>query len=496
MTEQLTLAGFSRLVAAGTPLIFITTASEGRTETLIQRAARQGIKGMPDPWVWSCAAGFPGEEGSADPLQGLRLAVERPGPGIFIFKDLHHFWRDNPFLQRLLKDFADRRRSAGKTLVFLGHEPDIPPLLRSECLLLQHPLPERGEIEAHLDSLRAKDPFLDNLLTGEDAVNRLVLAAQGLDLPDLDRALRLARLSRESDLESVALLLHRNKRLLLQKTGILEFVDNNVRPDQVGGMENIKVWMEKREKAFGLAGLTTGENLPRGVLMMGISGCGKSLFVKAIAARWHLPLIRLDMATVYGGSFGSPEASLRLACRTAETMAPCVLWIDEMEAGISTQGFKAEGGHASRVLGYFLTWMQERRQPVFVAATANAIEMLPAEVLRKGRFDEIFYVALPALCEREEIFRIHLANRGFDPAAFNLSMLAHSAKGFSGSEIEQAVAAASFEAMAAERPMSQQDLMEAISRTVPLSVTMAEQIKKIEAWAFKRAVPASRAADR
>jgi vesicle-fusing ATPase len=226
--------------------------------------------------------------------------------------------------------------------------------------------------------------------------------------------------------------------------------------------------------------------------MMGISGCGKSLFVKVIAARWHLPLVRLDMATVYEGTFGSPESSLRQACALAEALAPCVLWIDEIEAGISNQGFKSEGGPASRVLGYFLTWMQEKQQPVFVAATANAIEMLPAEVLRKGRFDEIFYVALPTVPEREEIFRIHLAKRGFAPELFSPSMLAHSAKGFSGAEIEQAVAGASFEALALGRSMTQQDIMEAIGRTVPLSITMAEQIKKIEGWAFKRAVPASK----
>jgi vesicle-fusing ATPase len=176
----------------------------------------------------------------------------------------------------------------------------------------------------------------------------------------------------------------------------------------------------------------------------------------------------------------------------AEALSPCVLWIDEIEAGISKQGFKSEGGAASRVLGYFLTWMQEKRHPVFVAATANAIELLPAEILRKGRFDEIFYVALPHVGEREEIFRIHLEKRQVDLASFSLSMLAHSAKGFSGAEIEQAVASAAFEALARKRAMNQQDVMESIGRTVPLSITMAEQIKKIEAWAFKRAVPASK----
>jgi vesicle-fusing ATPase len=283
-----------------------------------------------------------------------------------------------------------------------------------------------------------------------------------------------------------------DKKQLLRKSGIMEIVDTPEASTLVGGMENLKQWLSKREKVFGCDTLTEGRNLPKGVLIMGISGCGKSLFVKAIAARWHLPLVRLDMATIYSGTFGSPESTLHQACRTAEALSPCVLWIDEIEAGISNQGFKSEGGPASRVLSYFLTWMQEKQYPVFVAATANAIEMLPAEILRKGRFDEVFYVALPSVEEREEIFRIHLGKLDQPLDTFSLSMLAHSAKGFSGAEIEQTVATASFEAMATDRPMCQQDLMEAIGRTVPLSITMAEQIKKIEAWAFKRAVAANK----
>jgi len=491
MEELLTLANFSQQVAAGTPLIYITTDNESRTEALITHAALYAIKGMPGPLVWNCTVGFLGHEGTREPLAGLRWAVEQEGPGIFIFKDLDWFWHDNPFLQRTLKDFAAVRRPPGKTLIFMGGRPDIPPALREEFLLLDHGLPDRKEIQAFLEKNRGKDPFIDQLLASDETVSRLVVAAQGLDLLNLDRALRLARVSKGGGPDEVVAALFRTKKQLLRKSGIMEFVENDVTADHLGGMENLKGWMEKREKAFGAEGLSSGKNLPRGVLVMGISGCGKSLFVKAIAARWHLPLVRLDMATVYEGTFGSPESSLRKACKTAEALAPCVLWIDEMEAGISNQGFKAEGGAASRVLGYFLTWMQEKRHPVFVAATANAIEMLPAEVLRKGRFDEIFYVALPGLSEREEIVRIHLRKRGYSVEHFELGMLAHAAKGFSGAEIEQAVASAGFESLAQNRTMTQQDVMEAISRTVPLSVTMAEQIKKIEAWAYKRAVPAS-----
>jgi vesicle-fusing ATPase len=491
MHEELTATGFARLVAAGTPLLHITTGNEARTEALLAQAA-QALREMPAPLVWDCLGGFPGQPGTAEPLAALRWATEREGRGIFLFKDLHWFWRDSPPLQRLLRAFAGGRSRPGKSFVFLGAAAVLPPALAGEFVLLEHELPGREEIHAWFEARRQQDPWLRQQLAGASDLAHLVVAGQGLDLPEIERALRLARVTPGEGTAELIAALHQGKKQRLRRSGIMEFVDNDVLPEHLGGMENLKAWMEKRERAFGPAGFAAGPGQPKGVLLMGVSGCGKSLFVKAIAARWRLPLVRLDMATVYEGTFGSPEASLRQACRTAESLAPCVLWIDEMEAGITTHGFKADGGSASRVLGYFLTWMQEKRRPVFVAATANAIEMLPAEVLRKGRFDEIFYIALPAVAEREEIFRIHLRRRGFDPERYAPAMLAHSAKGFSGAEIEQAVESASFEAFAQQRPLTQQDLMEAISRTVPLSVTMAEQIKRIEAWAFKRAVPASK----
>ncbi|OEU52532.1 MAG: AAA family ATPase [Desulfuromonadales bacterium C00003096] len=492
MDPLLNPAAFIRLVAAGTPLLLIATSNEQRSESLLCRSLQQGFKDMPEPCAWTCTNGFPGQHDTSEPLQALSWAVRQEGRGIYIFKDLHWFWQDNPSIQRLLKDFASQRRSAGKMLVLLCQKTDIPEELQPCFTILRHALPDRAEIRGYLQAHRDKDPALGRMITCDKDLNRLTLAAQGLDLRDIDGALRLARVTRDAGAEAIRTALFQDKKQLLARTGIMEFVDNEIDADQVGGMENLKHWMDKREQAFGAEELASGNNLPKGVLMMGISGCGKSLFVKAIAARWQLPLIRLDMATVYEGTYGSPESSLRQACTLAEALSPCVLWIDEIEAGISNQGFKSEGGAASRVLGYFLTWMQEKRTPVFVAATANAIEMLPAEMLRKGRFDEIFYIALPSVEEREEIFNIHLQRRDFQPTAYSPSMLAHSTKGFSGAEIEQAVAGASFEALAQGRPMIQQDLMEAIGRTVPISVTMAEQIKKIEAWAFKRAVPASK----
>jgi SpoVK/Ycf46/Vps4 family AAA+-type ATPase len=317
------------------------------------------------------------------------------------------------------------------------------------------------------------------------------VAAQGLDLADLDHGVRALRLTDNANGEAIIQAIMRTKQRFIRESGIMEFVDNDIRPEHLGGMENLKHWMERRERAFGIANISSGVNLPKGILIMGISGCGKSLFVKVLAARWRLPLIRLDMSAVYAGVYGSPELGISKAFRTAEAIAPCVLWIDEIEAGISTQGFKEEGGAASRVLGSFLIWMQEKSAPVFVSATANAIEMLPAEVLRKGRFDEIFFVALPDRKAREEIFRIHLARQKVNLNAEEISLSAEVTEGYSGAEIEQAIQAAVFESLAEHRPVVQHDLMVAFSHTVPLSKTMAEQIKKIEAWAYKRAVPAS-----
>ena len=496
MQEPIDAATLARQIAAGAPLLFLRTANEARSEELIARCMRQGLPSLPEPVTWTCTRGFPEVAETKEPLAALNWALAQTGRRVFVFKDMHWFWHDQPYLQRLLLEAAEQPGDAPKTFIFLGHEANLPGALEKSFLLFEHALPDRAELRSFFQERRDKDPLLQKIVQSSEDIDRLVLATQGLDLSELRHAMRLTRLQREAQLDQLVASLFRTKKQILQKTGIMEFVDNDTAAAQVGGMENLKEWLAKRERAFGADDLAAGRNLPKGVLIMGISGCGKSLFVKAIAARWRLPLVRLDMATVYEGTYGSPESSLRQALRTAESLAPCVLWIDEIEAGISNQGFKAEGGAASRVLGYFLTWMQEKRAAVFVAATANAIEMLPAEILRKGRFDEIFYVSLPEVPEREAIFRIHLQRRGFAADNFSLSMLAHSAKGFSGAEIEQAVASAVFECLAQNRPLTQQDVMEAIGRTVPLSITMAEQIKKIEAWAFKRAVSASKTGNR
>ncbi|HEY6873704.1 MAG TPA: AAA family ATPase [Geobacteraceae bacterium] len=491
--ENLSAQGLVKIISTGVSLIYVVTDNERRTEGVVAQAAAR-LKGVDLPYVWNCTEGLSrggvSVPDTVEPLHALDFALAQSGPLLFVFKDLCWFWKDGPFVVRKLKEFAVRAKS--KALVILGQAEEIPAGLREDLTILQQGLPTIDEIRSFLEQLQGREPLLAKSCgENHELMRNLVMAAQGLDLIDIERGVRALRLSPEAGGGEIVRALFETKRLIIRKSGIMEFVVNEVSSDNVGGMENLKHWMTRREKAFGIENISAGVNMPKGVLVMGIAGCGKSLFVKAIASEWRLPLIRLDMAAVYEGTYGTPESSLRKAFTTAEAIAPCVLWIDEIEAGISSQGFKAEGGAASRVLGSFLTWMQEKRAPVFVAATANAIEMLPAEVLRKGRFDEIFYVGLPDVKAREEIFRIHLARRGTDLTPFDVPLLAGSTKGFSGAEIEQAVLASAFEALADRRPMVQQDVMAAISRTVPLSVTMAEQIKKIEAWAFKRAVPAS-----
>lgn len=491
--ENLNAEDLLRIIEAGNSLVYVVTDNERSTEGIVAQAAAR-VKGAGSPYVWTCTEGFIREgapfEKTVEPLLALDFAIAQPEPAIFLFKDLSSFWGNNQFIIRKLKEFAVRVRS--KVLIIIGEEEAVPERLRENLVILYQGLPVIAEIKAHMEYLKGRVPLLAQTCAADPEMEgRLVVAAQGLYLTDIERSIRAFNQSQIGSTSEIARVLFETKQQIIRKSGIMEFVVNDADLDQLGGMENLKHWLERREKAFGLDNISSGAKMPKGVLIMGISGCGKSLFVKVIAAQWGLPLIRLDMAVVYGGTFGTPESSLRKAFRTAEAIAPCVLWIDEIESGISSQGFKAEGGAASRVLGSFLTWMQEKKAPVFVAATANAIEMLPAEVLRKGRFDEIFFVGLPDEKAREEIFRIHMKKQNIDPSGIDISLLASVPKRLSGAEIEQVVQSAAFEALADKRPVVEQDFFTALHMTVPLSVTMSEQIKGIEAWAFMRAVPAS-----
>jgi SpoVK/Ycf46/Vps4 family AAA+-type ATPase len=322
----------------------------------------------------------------------------------------------------------------------------------------------------------------------EDVRYQLARALQGLNVDEARYAMRRA-LAKTPVLgpESLPFLLE-EKKLLINRSGTIEFISDGKTLGEIGGLELLKKWLIERRKLFQLRDSLTNEIVPKGILMMGIPGCGKSLAVKAIASSFQLPLYRVDMVEIFSGRHGKPEGAFVEACKMMEDMAPAVLWFDEIEMGINSA---ESGGEQGRIFAFFLTWMQEKTRGLFVAATANRIDLLPAEMIRKGRFDEVFFVDLPTEDERVEIFRIHLERRGVDPARFDLPELKQFTIGWAGAEIEQCVVSSITKARLEERELGEHDLIKVAVTIVPLSRTMKEQIDHIRAWAFERAVRAS-----
>ncbi|HWR59320.1 MAG TPA: AAA family ATPase, partial [Thermodesulfovibrionales bacterium] len=324
--ENLNVQDLLKMIGAGNSLIYVVTDNERSTEEIVAQAAAQ-VKGAGSPYIWTCTEGFMREGASfketTEPLQALNFAVMQSGPAIFLFKDLPSFWEDNPFIIRKLKGFAVRPQS--KIFIIIGEEEAVPERLREDFVVLYQGLPAIAEIKAHIEALKGRVPLLAQACAADpELVERLVVATQGLYLSDIERTIHAFNQSQVGRGTEIVQALFETKQQIIRKSGIMEFVANDTDLDQLGGMENLKNWLDRREQAFGLENISSGAKTPKGVLIMGISGCGKSLFVKVIAAHWRLPLIRLDMAVVYGGAFGSPESSLRKAFRTAEAIAPCV----------------------------------------------------------------------------------------------------------------------------------------------------------------------------
>ena len=495
MTTQSLEGRLRQLLAAKTPILLVLSDNED----LVEDAIRRSLPALPagaEVWSWTVTEGLrmgttvvPDTTGI---VNALNAAATLDRVAVFFFKDLHLLLSTSPdpWLIRRLKDLAAAFPAQKKALVFRSPSLELPADLVPVVAIVEDAPPTRAELLALLGEWQRSVPHGPES-PAPDLGEGFLRAAGGLPLYEVRRILERADRRSPGVEERLLAELLDEKARLVNRSGILECVPADASVENVGGLENFKEWLARRRDVFTEAAQRAGVTPPRGVLLMGITGCGKSIVVKAAASFWNLPLFRLDMVRLYGGQLGAPEEVIRRATRWAESLAPCVLWLDEMEAGITVAGHKAEGGPASRILGYFLTWMQERRAPVFVGATANAIDLLPAEVLRKGRFDEIFYVSLPNRAERRDIFRIHLERRGIKPEGMDVDLLAHGTKGYSGSEIEQMVANALIAAQSDGRTIVNADLLAAASRTVPMSVTMAEQIKRIETWAFQRAVRAS-----
>jgi SpoVK/Ycf46/Vps4 family AAA+-type ATPase len=484
------------LVQAQYPLIYLVTSEEERAEQAISAIAQ--AKPQQRVFVWTVTHGIVEygqprsvtQHNTVSPEAAIEWVVRQRDPGIFIFKDLHPFV-DSPAVTRWLRDAIASFKGTNKAIVMMSPVQQVPIELEKEVVVLDFPLPDMGELNQvltqRLDQSRSRR-------ISTETREKLLKAALGLTRDEAEKVYRKAQVTAGRLTDSEVEIVLSEKKQLIRRNGILDYIEEDETLDSIGGLEELKRWLRQRSNAFTERAREYGLPQPKGMLILGVPGCGKSLIAKTTSRLWGLPLLRLDMGRVYDGSMvGRSEANLRNALKTAESISPALLFIDEIDKAFagSTGSADSDGGTSSRIFGSFLTWMQEKTSPVFVMATANRVERLPGEFLRKGRFDEIFFVDLPNEEERADIFKIHLNKRRRDSNRFDLQQLAKVSDGFSGAEIEQAIIAAMYEAFAQEREFSQLDIIAAIKSTLPLSKTMNEQVTALRDWARQRARPAA-----
>lgn len=495
--KQQILQDLRKLILSKVSIVYILSDEEDRVEGLL-REISSNFQPRPKVYIWNPFSGLTGEEeaieNSKAPLDALDRVIQRTDQAFYLFEGIHSLMDGNPLLIRKMKDVHRALRNRYTTLFIVAPILIVPEELRRDMVIYELPMPDATEVERILNSVISGTPQVAKLTENltPDLKAQMVKAALGLSLDQVARAFRSALIGRTSLDESVIDGIIEEKGQLIRKSGILTLVTHRPTLEEVGGLENLKDWLRKRSGVLSKEGQAFGIQLPKGVLITGVSGCGKSLCAKVFASFWGIPLLHLDMARLYDGTVGEPEKALQIALQTAETVAPSVLWIDEIEAGISIQSQKAGGGTQSRVFASFLTWMQEKKNFVFIAATANVIELLPPEVLRKGRFDQIFFVTLPNAQERKAILSIHLKKNGADLSKMNLNMLVKVTEGFNGAEIEQAVNGAMIDAFNEGRSITEHDVIISAGNIVPLSTTMKEEIGRMERWAYNRAILASK----
>ena len=482
------------IVKSRFPLVQVVTSEEVRMMKLLERTAN--LEGWP-LFVWSIADGIrrvPRTDVITQTYEfqaALRHIDKTPQNGIYALLDAQPYFED-PVNVRLIKEIAQDYYKTARTLVFISQQMEIPPDLQRMSARFALPLPGAQDIralireEAQLWERESGRPIKGQ----QQALDLLVQHRTGMCQDDAQRLIRQAiRDDNTIDLDDIHRVL-RFKRESLGDSGLLEFEIDTGTFSDVGGLKNLRRWLELRRQAFTGDAAKFGADAPKGVLLLGVQGAGKSLAAKAIAGSWGLPLMRLDFAVLYNKFHGETERNLRQALKQADAMAPCVLWIDEIEKGLASDNAGGDGGVSRRVLGTLLTWMAERKSRTFLVATSNDVSQLPPELLRKGRMDEMFFVDLPDAATREEIFRIHLKKRRLDPAQFDLKQLATAADGFSGAEIEQTVVAAIYEALSENKPLATSHVLAEISATRPLSVVMAEKVDGLREWAAGRTVRA------
>ena len=469
-----------------------------------------------DVYVWTQTNGFicNGQkiDGTNSPDKAVDFINNANKNAVFIMCDFHVYFgikgRQTDYnVVRRLRDIIGELKTSSfrKNVVFLAPELIIPESMQKEITILDMPLPTLSEIKSKLDKMINQNNQINTSELNDETKEKLCKAALGLTLQEAENAFALAMVNDGKIDENDLPVILSEKMQVIKKTGILEFINTDIKISDVGGLENLKNWLNKRNNSWSEAAKKYCLPAPKGVLITGVPGCGKSLTAKAMSAAWQLPLLKLDFGKIFSGLVGSSEENMRKAIKTAEAVAPSILWVDEIEKSLSGVNSSSNGdsGVSTRIFGTFLTWMQEKTAPVFVIATANNISGLPAELLRKGRFDEIFFVDLPTHKERKEIFKLHLSKRLKDEEVASkltiddrlLESLADLTEGFVGAEIEQVVVSALYEAFFNKRPLEYSDLENTIKNVVPLSVTQKEQILSLREWANIRAVAATKKED-
>lgn len=487
------------LIRAKYPILYLCSWEEQRVE--------QVVKGVCDELgrtfhSWSVIQGFKPAvkrtSGPAEPkglgaeLEALATIHEAAEGAVFILKDFHYYIKDYRVV-RLLRDAIHKLRQKKQTIVLLSPVLTLPVELEKDISVVDFSLPNRDEVEGILDRILegvADKQGIDAKLSGNER-ELIIKSSIGLTRDEIENVLARSLVeSRKFDVEVIL----DEKKQIVRKSGLLEYYPAENRMSDVGGMELLKDWLAHRTESFTDRARDFGIPNPKGILILGVQGCGKSLLAKAVAAHWSLPMLKMDVGRIFGSLVGQSEENMRRAIKVAESVAPCILWMDELEKGFAgvSGGGVSDSGTTARVFATFLTWMQEKTKPVFLIATANDVSKLPPEMLRKGRFDEIFFVDLPDKSEREQIFGIHLSKRKRDPKKFDLKALAENSFGYSGAELEQVVIGALYRAFNAKRELSQEDLMVEVDSIVPLSVMMREEIAELREWASLRTRPASK----
>ena len=479
------------LVRARYPLLYLISAEEERAEKMLGRVAESLRLRLS---IWGETTGLDNRLDLAQPLLALDHVLKSGERALFLFRDFHRHLEQSAVVRKC-RDLARALKQSYKTLVILSPVLALPPELEKDLTVLDVPLPDANDLYRVLDRVLNAVKNRGQFTVDMDALLREEVIKATLGLTEQEAENIFAKVvveDRRFDRSDLPMILSEKKQLI-RKSGILEYYEVADKLEDVGGLERLKGWLSERDQAFTQRARDFGLPEPKGLLLLGAQGCGKSLTAKAIAQAWQLPLLKLDVGNIFSSYIGASEGNMRRAIKSAESLAPVVLWVDEIEKGFAgaASGGATDAGTSARVLATFLTWLQEKTKPVFVIATSNRIEELPPELLRKGRFDEIFFIDLPQVAEREVILQIHLRKRGREPEKFDLPAVVPLTEGYSGAELEQLVVSALYRAFPLGRDINTQDLCECAQTSVPLSITMQEQLQALRAWARNRARPAS-----